>query len=106
MWKTLGLIANAARQGFTSGRSYIGAIVEQHKGIRRFIVLWSVALTTWVTIKVFTTPFRQISGNVVAAFSAVTALVGLAVSLYQTSRSREDRIRKDHYNDGDSIPGQ
>jgi hypothetical protein len=69
--------------------AFIGRIVEEHKGIRRFLVIWAVCLITWVTWHVFKRP-SEITMNEAAAYATTAAILGTVLGLYQVNRGKED----------------
>jgi hypothetical protein len=69
---------------------FIGRLFEKHKIVRRLLVIWSVALITWVIVRVFT-DLSLITAAVAAALATVTALLTAVLTYYQWSRQNEDK---------------
>lgn len=74
----------------TDTNSWIGRLFNQHKLVRRLLVLWAICLITTVTFKVFNN-ISEITPAVSAALGTITALLTVVVGLYQWSRTREDK---------------
>lgn len=62
-------------------------LIEKHKVVRRSLVLWSVALITWATYRVYT---RPIDMNTVGIYTATCGILGTVLALYHIGRGRED----------------
>jgi len=81
----------------------LGTLVEQHKLIRRLVLLWAVIMITYVTFIVFHHPPNIPSGTV-TAYGIVVGLLATAIGLYKWSRDREDRIKGTDYEE--TTPGK
>ncbi len=69
---------------------WIDCLFNQHKAVRRGLVLWAVCLITFVTIIVFW-EFDKITAPVASAYATVTALLTVVLGLYQWSRDKEKK---------------
>jgi ABC-type sugar transport system permease subunit len=69
---------------------FIERLFEEHKLIRRLLVLWAVALITWVITTVFS-DLPLLTGAVAAALATVIGLLTVVVAFYQWSRQNEDK---------------
>lgn len=74
---------------FRSPTSLLLSLVNQHKGIRRGLVIWAAMQVGWVIHRVFD-HMDQISGFAVSAMTVVVApLVGLIVFYVKTRTDAE-----------------
>jgi predicted metal-binding membrane protein len=69
---------------------WIDRLFNQHKFVRRGLVLWAIFLITLVTLAVFE-DVTKITPAVVSALGAITALLTVVLGLYQWSRNKEDK---------------
>lgn len=65
--------------------------MHKHQIKTTLMVVWMLALTTIITIKVFFDPVDIPTGTA-AAFATLFALPGIAVGLYKWRQEREDKI--------------
>lgn len=65
------------------------SLVEDHKAVRRLIIIWATSLITWVTWQLFHDP-TTITAPGAAAYASVTALLTAAIGLYQWTRAKEE----------------
>lgn len=74
---------------------WLDALVNRHKGIRRLLLLWAMALITWAVRYAFV--YRpDIPAGAVAALGSVIGLLTVVVGFYQWSRAHDDsRARRD-----------
>lgn len=64
------------------------SLLEDHKGIRRGLVIWSAYLITWVVERVFS-DISKINGDVVAALTAVIGMLSTSIAFYHWSRQKD-----------------
>lgn len=75
---------------------YLDALANEQKLFRRALLVWAMTLFTWVVLKVFGTPFAEISTHVVAAMGIVNSMLVAVIGLYQWLRARdEERDRQE-----------
>jgi len=77
------------KAAFTAFGRFIEKLVEQHKLVRRGLVVWIVVEITWVVDRVFTSP-HEITAPEATAFGVLTGLLTLVLGFYQRTRSKED----------------
>lgn len=75
--------------GVRAPAAFVGKVVELHKGVRRFLVVWAVGLITWVTIHVFKQP-NVITTEETVAYATNVGILATILGLYQVSRGRDD----------------
>lgn len=63
--------------------------LEYNKLVRRFMVLWALALSTYATIAVYT-QLELASAAVSSIYATTLALVGVVAKFYFDSRDREN----------------
>lgn len=70
----------------------LDALVERHKAIRRFLVLWAVWLITVVTneIVIVVSSMDEITPSVASFYLGVTALLTAVIGFYQFMRGKDD----------------
>ena len=68
----------------------IERLFEKHKLVRRLLVFWSVALITWVVLRVFS-DLTLVTVAVATALATITALLTAVLAFYQWSRQNEDK---------------
>jgi hypothetical protein len=90
-WATalVGAFRSGVLSGLTGSAGVVSKVVEDHKGIRRGLVIWSATLITWVTVQVFRHP-DKITTDVVAALTAVIGLLSVSIGFYHWSRNGDD----------------
>lgn len=77
---------------------WIDALVNRHKGIRRLLLLWAVALITW-SVRYAFIYHPDIPPNTVLALGSVIGLLTVVIGFYQWSRSRDEcRSRREEDN--------
>ncbi len=64
-------------------------LVEKHKLVRRLALLWAVWLITWVVLRVFGGPLKEITGPAATALGIVVGLLATVIGFYQHTRSKE-----------------
>lgn len=67
--------------------------IEKHKLIRRLVLVWAVALITWVVVRVFGMAPPVITGGTATALGTVIGILGTVIALYKWMRDREDRMQ-------------
>lgn len=67
---------------------FAGKMIHEHKAIRRGTLIWVCYLVTHATLKVFENPIA-ITSPEVAAYATVTALLGVVIGFYNSSRNQE-----------------
>ena len=74
-------------------------LIEDHKLVRRSLVLWAAGLITFVTIEVAAVlgKMNEITGSVTSFYLGVTSLLTAVIAFYQWSREK-DREREDENN--------
>lgn len=65
-------------------------LVEEHKAVRRTLVLWACALITWTTVQLFS-DIEAITAAASTAFGLVTGLLATVIGFYQWTRGREGK---------------
>lgn len=63
-------------------------LLENHKLVRRLLVLWACLLITVVTFVVFR-DLAQVTAPVAAAYSTVVGILSCVLGFYQWTRHRE-----------------
>jgi len=72
--------------------NWIDRMFNQHKLVRRVLVLWAPSLITVVTLVLFVFgDWTKITGPVAIAYGSVTALLATVIGLYMWSRNKEDK---------------
>ncbi len=74
---------------FNALKANLKSLIEDHKAIRRSLVIWAAALITWVVAQVFRDP-TKITGDVVAALTTVIVLLSTSIGFYHWSRHKDD----------------
>ncbi len=69
---------------------WVDRLFNQHKAVRRGLVLWAVCLITFVTLIIFL-KFEKITVPIASAYATVTALLTVVLGLYQWSRDKEKK---------------
>ena len=65
-------------------------LIEKHKLVRRLALIWAVGLITWVVLRVFGGPLKEITGPAATALGIVVGLLATVIGFYQHTRSKED----------------
>lgn len=65
-----------------------GKLINEHKGIRRGLVIWSAWLITHVTLRVFQNPVL-ITTPAVAAYTVTVGILATVLGFYMQGRNRE-----------------
>lgn len=68
----------------------VSNIVENHKGVRRLLVVWAAALISWVSWMVFKNP-KTITTDEAVAYATNVGILATVLGLYQLGRGREER---------------
>lgn len=68
----------------------IKKLVEEHKFFRRLVLVWSVVMITYCTIKVFD-KLTVLTGSDIMAYTAVIGLLATCIGFYQWSRGGEGK---------------
>lgn len=70
----------------------IGKLINEHKLIRRMVLLWACWLITVVVLRV-TEPsvLQHVNGAVATIATAVIGILATVISFYQWSRHKEDK---------------
>lgn len=73
--------------------AFIDRLVEQHKAVRRGLVIWAACLIWFVTHEVVTVMrnMTEITAPVVSFYLGVTALLTAVIGFYQWGREKDDR---------------
>lgn len=66
------------------------ALANRHKGFRRLVLIWAIALITWTVHEVFTRA-PAIGAGTATALGAVIGILATVIGFYQWSRERADR---------------
>lgn len=69
---------------------FIERLFEEHKLIRRLLVLWAVTLITWTVTRVFS-DLAALTAPVATALATVTAILTAVLGFYQWARQNEDK---------------
>jgi len=64
-------------------------LFNQHKLVRRLLVIWAVLLITWVVVQVFS-DLTLITAAVATALGMITAILSVVIGHYQWSRGQDD----------------
>ena len=70
--------------------NWVDRLFNEHKLVRRGLVVWAIWLITVITLLVFA-DMDKITAPVAAALASITALLTVVVGLYQWSRDKEDK---------------
>lgn len=77
--------------------------INQHRLVRRALLVWACAVITWVIIRVFTSP-PDISGGTAAALATVVGILTAVIGFYQWSRAKEDERAACRKEDKQGVP--
>ena len=85
------IYANMKRIG-----EWIESLFEEHKLVRRLVVLWALGLITFVICVTFS-DLTLLTASVAAAVGTVVGILSVVINFYIRSRELDD-IRKDDEN--------
>lgn len=68
------------------------SLFEDHKLVRRLLIVWAAVLITWVTVRVFT-DLSAITTAAVSAFGLVVGILATVIGHYQWARQRDDQSK-------------
>ena len=64
---------------------------NEHKGVRRLILLWVVLLISYATFQIFQPEaIKGMTGGAAAAYATVVGLATTAIALYKWNRGKDD----------------
>lgn len=69
---------------------FVERLFEEHKLIRRLLVIWAMALITWTVTRVFS-ELAALTAPVATALATVTAILTAVLGFYQWARQNEDK---------------
>ena len=69
---------------------YIECLFEEHKFVRRLLVLWAVVMITFILAVVFK-DVTLITASVAAAVSTVVGILSVVINFYLRSRELDDK---------------
>ena len=71
----------------------IDNLVEQHKAVRRLLVLWAAIMITYVTHEIVLVMryMKEVTGPVTTFYLGVTALLTAVIAFYQWSRDKDSK---------------
>jgi len=75
---------------------WIESLFEEHKLVRRLVVLWALGLITFVICVTFS-DLTLLTASVAAAVGTVVGILSVVINFYIRSRELDD-IRKDDEN--------
>lgn len=76
--------------------SALDRFFNQHKGMRRLLLVWVCWLITVVVLRVTDIEaLPHVTGPVATVVTAVLGLLTVVIGLYQTTRAKEDRDVRD-----------
>jgi len=70
--------------------------LDNHKGVRRFSLLWAATVSTFAIYKTFSDNPPDISMGTATALGSVLALIGTMATFYGKDRHKEDMASNDN----------
>lgn len=90
VFSQLATITAKALSAIKTPAAFAGKLVNEHKGVRRGLVLWAVWLITHVTLRVFQQP-ALITTPEVAAYTVAVGILATVLGFYMQGRNKEDK---------------
>ena len=72
--------------------NWLDSFFERHKGARRLLLFWAMALITYATHAMFS-DITAITAPSATAYGLVTGLLSAVIAFYQWSRAKDESSR-------------
>jgi hypothetical protein len=69
---------------------YLDLLFEQHRFVRRTLVVWCMCIITFVTLRLFA-DVTLISAAASAAYATLVGILGVVLGFYQWMRDKDDQ---------------